>query len=145
MSTAIDRLTRALRAIIRDEFPNIRFYGVYEYAIQSVSDGLVDASPVDTTLGLPAISKMKMRPGLLGETVKPTAGKLCRVVFINGDRTRPEVDSCEGNNEESAFDATTSINIGDGALGCARMNDPILAAGMFAGTITMGSTKVKVG
>jgi len=144
MST-IDRLTRALRAIIREEFPNIRFLGVYEYAIQTVSDGLIDASPVDTTLGLPSLSQLKMRPGLLGETVKPTPGKLCLVFFVNGDRTRPEVHSCEGTNASSKFDAD-AIEIGGAAgLPSARMTDPILAGGMFAGTITAGSSKVKVG
>lgn len=140
-----DRLITALSSLVLREFPNTAFLGHYEYAIQEVDgDGLLDASPTDTTIGLPAITKLKMRPGLLGETVKPKAGKLCIVFFVNGDRGRPEVSSCEGTNDESAFDAD-AIDIGEGTFGCARQNDPILAGGMFAGTITMGSTKVKVG
>lgn len=141
----LDRLIDNLRAIIRSEFPDYAFKGVYEYVIQSVNGTLVSADPTDTTLSLPSIPSMPMQSGLLGETVKPTVGKLCYVVFVNGKRSRPMIVGCQGEDDEIEIPATTSIKLASGVLGAARLNDTILAGGMFAGTITSASTKVKVG
>lgn len=140
----LDRLITNIRAIIRSEFPNIGFLGVYEYVIQ-VTGTTVSADPVDTTLGLPAIADMKMAASLMGETVKPTVGKICYVVFLNGDRTKARVIGAEGSADEISVPATTSITLADGALGVARLTDTVLAGGMFAGNITSASAKVKAG
>lgn len=140
----LDRLITNIRAIIRSEFPNYAFMGVYEYVIQ-VTGTTVSADPVDTTIGLPSMPAMAMAAGLMGETVKPTVGKICYVVFLNGDRTKPRVIGAEGDADEISVPATTFIKLAGGVLGVARNTDPILAGGMFAGTITSASTKVKAG
>ncbi len=140
----LDRLITNLRAIIRSEFPNIAFLGTYEYVIQ-VTGATVSADPVDTTIGLPSIPNMLMASGLMGETVKPTVGKICYVIFLNGDRSKPRVIGAEGDADEISVPATTSIKLASGTLGAARLTDTVLAGGMFAGNITSASTKVKVG
>lgn len=150
----LDRLMANIRRIVRSEFPNYTYQGIYEYSIQSVSDSLVDADPVDTSIGLPSIAKMPMRSSILGETVTPTVGKLCLVMFVNGVPSRPMVFSCAAKNEEIDVDATSAAHFGDSASAitvggsgppCARLGDTLLAGGMFAGTITSGSSKVTVG
>lgn len=140
----IDRIITNLRAIIRSEFPSLAFLGTYEYVIQTTGE-TIGADPVDTTLGLPSIANVRMCAGLLGETVKPTVGKICYVIFLNGDRTKARVIGAEGDADEISVPATTSIKLAGGVLGVARMTDPVLAGGIFAGTITSASTKVKAG
>ena len=141
----INRIIDSFRRIIRSEFHDYEFKGVYEYAIQSISGNKINADPTDTTLNLPSISNIELRSGILGETVKPTVGKLVLVVFVNSQKTRPVVVSCEGNNEQVEIDATSSIKLAGGGPPAARMGDAILAAGIFAGTITSGSTKTQIG
>jgi len=150
----LDRLMANIRRIVRSEFPNYTYQGIYEYSIQSVSDSLVDADPVDTSIGLPSIAKMPMRSSVLGEAVKPTVGNLCLVMFVNGVPSRPIVISCSGPNEEIEINATSTasiassasiVTIGGSGPPCARLGDTLLAGGMFAGTITSGSSKVTVG
>lgn len=102
----LDRLIDSLRSIIRSEFPNIKFLGIYEYAIQGVTGGKIDADPTDTSLGLPSIAKIELIPSILGESVKPTVGKLCRVQFINGLSTRPVVVSCDPPNVDVTVDTS---------------------------------------
>ncbi len=134
----LDRLITNIRAIIRSEFPNYAFLGVYEYAIQFAGD-TVNADPVDTTIGLPSIADMRMAAGLIGGTVKPTVGKICYVVFLNGDRTKPRVIGAEGDADEITVNATTSIKFGAGSLPVARGTD---MAGIYP--ITPSQTKVSV-
>lgn len=144
----IDRLYDAIRKIIKSELPD--FPGVYEYAIQSVnSDGSVDIDPTDTTIGLPSHKKIKLE-----ESVKPTVGNTCYLVFVNGKSSRPLILSCTPTNEEVDLDATALLKLGKsapvvqiagGGQPVARMGDAILAAGIFAGTITTGSTRSSSG
>lgn len=139
-----NRLIAAVRAIIRAEFPNYTYNGIYEYAIQSVSGNLVAADPTDTTLGLTHIGGIELRPSLLGETVTPVPGDLILVGFINGIPTRPFAISLVGTNTKASFDAV-QIEVGRPALlPAARVTDPVLVAGWMAGNIVQGSTKVKV-
>jgi len=139
-----DRLLELIRKLIRSEFPNYSYMGVYEYAIQSAQKMVVDADPTDTTIGLPSIMKLPLKSSILGEEVEPIVGKLIYIMFANGRRTKPIVISCEPSNKTIEFDAL-SIKIGGTGPPAARLGDTILAAGIFAGAITSGSTKTTVG
>lgn len=144
MST--NRLIEAVRAIIRAEFPDYTYTGIYEYAIQSIGGAFVSADPTDTTIPLPHIDHVELRPSLLGENVLPIVGQIILVGFVNGKQSRPYVISVLGTPLTSAFDASVSITIGgSGALPSARMTDAVLVAGFMAGNIVQGSLKVKVG
>ncbi len=152
--SAIDRLIDSLLRIVRSEFSNYSYTGIYEYSIQKVDGNFIDAEPTDTTLTLPSISKIKLRSSILGEEVKPTVGNLCLVMFVNKSPSRPIAISCDPPNEEIDVDATISTKLGKsspsvqiagGGQPAARMGDTILAAGVFVGTVTSGSVKTQIG
>ncbi|GAC1536306.1 MAG: hypothetical protein NVS3B10_00090 [Polyangiales bacterium] len=90
-----DRLLRALRELIRAQFPRLTYLGVWEYAVQASpgagGTGTVDAAPVDPSISLPGITGLQLRPSVLGENVVPVVGSVCLVAFVNGDPTRPVV------------------------------------------------------
>lgn len=127
----LDRLIANIRAIIRSEFPNYAFMGVYEYVIQGTGD-TINADPVDTTIGLPSIADMPMAAGLLGEIVEPTIGKICYVIFLNGDRTKPRVIGAEGSPLTVALEATTSI----------ELTAPDVTISASSATISAGTTSI---
>lgn len=133
----LDRIIDSIRRIIRSEFANYTYLGVYEYSIQSVdgsgdADTTIDALPTDTTLTLPGINKLPLKPSIIGATSKPVAGKLCLIMFVNGKQSKPVCISCEG--------PADKVKIGTGPA-VARLGDSVLA-GPWGGTITTGSTKV---
>jgi hypothetical protein len=125
----IDRLLASIRAIIRAEFSNYRFNGIYEYSIDSTDGTTVDASPVDTSIGLPHIAKVVLASDNIGSTSVPTVGKLCRVMFLNGSPTRPICVGCDGD--------PVSMSFASGILPAARMGD-------MAGPFPIVATAVKV-
>jgi hypothetical protein len=114
--TPADRLLSSVRAIIRSVFPNYDFIGLYEYAIQGVSaSGIIDATPTDTTIPLPPLSGLTLRPSLVGENVVATVGTLCLVEFINADPSRPQVVSIGETIFEGTIDAIDTVNVGPSA------------------------------
>ncbi len=130
----IDRFISSIRRIIRSEFPDYKYAGVYEYAIQSAESMKIDADPTDTTIGLPSIKNIELKPSIIGEEVTPTVGKTCLVMFVNRQPSRPVVISCEG-------DATLIRIGGPVALPAARVGDTV--GGFLA--ITSGSLKTRIG
>lgn len=86
--TSQDRLMRSFRALVREEFPNFNYLGVFEYSIQDTDGSVVSCSPTDTNLPLPPLTSVPLQVNSLG-TVKPEVGAKCLVSFINGDPARP--------------------------------------------------------
>lgn len=113
--TALDRLIDAVRKIIRAEVPALTFAGLYSYTVQSASGATVEASPTDTTLGLPPISGLTLSPSILGELVTGAqVGAVAYVQFVNGDPTRPVVVSLSLPSTTATIDAT-ALALGPGA------------------------------
>jgi hypothetical protein len=123
----LDRLLTAIRAIIRAEFPQYTYAGLYSYTIQSINSGTgaIDAEPVDTTVPLPGLSNISLSPSLLGDLALATSGSTCLVEFVNADPTRPVVISIGATNFTGTVDASQQMNIGPSAstvnLGAAAM------------------------
>lgn len=159
-----DRMKSAMRGINEELAPRQRFFGTYGYVVASCDGKTCEAKVEDSTLGLPAMTKIKLRPSILCETSKLSEGCTILVIFRNGDPALPECVGADSDSipEESHVDAKTLLELGKtvtqaklgegasmvaiagGVLGVARMTDPVIA-GPFAGTITMGSTKVTSG
>ena len=164
-----DRLLAAFKLIIRGELAELPFLGVYEYTVQSVTpvstpmgpSCLIDGSPTDPNASVPPISMVPVCPGLLAEAVVATVGMLCRVRFVNGSPSRPEVIGFIG-----GVDASGAL-FGTGSP-AARVNDTfsvafppviqisgVLGALPFVGiaaitqpgvgVISTGSTKLNIG
>lgn len=90
-----ERLLADFRAIVRDELASLNFLGVYEYVIAAnpISPGIfytVDASPVDSRM--PSLTRVPLATEL-GKVCPPALGTKCRIRFVNGNPSRPEVIS----------------------------------------------------
>ena len=113
----LDRLMSAIRALIRAEYPQYTYAGLYSYTIQNAnsSTGAIDAQPVDTTIPLPGLSNVPLRPSLLGELAMATMGTTCLVEFVNADPTQPNVVSIGATNFTGTIDASTEVDVGPSA------------------------------
>lgn len=144
--SAADRLKDAIDRVIREMLPRVKFLGTYEYRLVSQSSFKVDAIPTDSTLGLPTLTKLEMRPSIIGGKGTLQSGSSVLVTFINGDPGRPMVSFSDPNAdpEKIALVGTEEIKLNNGVLGAARMTDPVIA-GPWSGTIVSGSTTTKIG
>lgn len=138
--TDLDRLLSAFRKLVRAEFPQLTYMGIWEYSVQATDGTLlspsttVDCSPIDTAIPLPTLAKVPLRAGIMGEQVTPQVGARCLIAFINGDPTKPICIS---------VDQIVAIFIAGGkpTQGAARTGDPVAGAAIGAPT----STKVFIG
>ena len=129
---ATERLRTDLRSIVRSETPSLSYAGVWEYTIASGDDETVDVTPGDDRM--PSLTKVPMMPGLMGEIVTPTPGSKCRIVFVNGDPSRPACTGIVGTPMKieiaGPIPTQAAARFGDSVSGVA---------------ITLGSTKVFIG
>lgn len=129
--SAIDRLRSDMRSLIRAELAALTFAGEWEYTIASATSATVDVVPTDDRM--PSLTRVPMRPGLMGETVTPAAGSLCRIVFVNRNPARPECVGIIGN--------PSSATIGDAPEPLARgpaSEDIRAALAIWFGVFTSG-------
>ncbi len=164
-----DRLLSALKLIIRGELSELSFLGVYEFTVQVVTPAntpmgpscLIDGSPTDPSVSVPAISRAPVCPGLLAEAVVATVGQLCRVRFVNGDPRRPEVVGLVGGIDASGAlfgSGSPAARVGDtvsvvfpsliqvsGALSGAPFIGIAVIVQPAVGVIQTGSTKCTIG
>jgi len=85
-----DRLIDAVRAVVLSLLPNYTFHGFYRYVVDSFSesDQTFDGKPVDTSKGLPNITKVPARaPGIA--TIKLGDGETVLIGFEDADPTKP--------------------------------------------------------
>jgi hypothetical protein len=88
--TQDDRLIDSVRAVVRSLFPNYTYLGFYRYVLDNYSeaDQTFDGKPVDTSKGLPNITKVPARaPGIA--TIKLADGETVLIGFEDADPTRP--------------------------------------------------------
>jgi hypothetical protein len=155
----LERLGAGLLAIIREAIAPTKFLGSYRYRVAGQSGDTLDVQPVDKSVGLPDLVGLPVHTGCPGAKGELASGSVVLVAFADGKSTLPYVCGFEAVGApgfvplEVSIEAddlveigpdATEVNIGDGVFGAARQNDPV-TAGPYAGTITMGSTKVKVG
>jgi hypothetical protein len=98
MMTNADRLRSAMSAFVRALDPTRSFFGQYEYRVANQAGNLIDCVPVDSSLGLPSLTGVIMRPSIRGDTSTLPNGTSVLVAFVNGDPTRPFVAGADPNN-----------------------------------------------
>jgi hypothetical protein len=145
-----DRLLAALRALIRQETQD-RLFGLYGYSIVGTSGATINATPTDTSIGLPPITNLPLQPGLLGESVTPPPAGACLVAFINGDRQRPCVVGIGSIGIAATIDATGPLTIGKtspvtaiGALPFAVASAPGLVIALAAVNAAIGAISTAI-
>ena len=117
--TSKDRIMAGLRAIIRAQSPNSIYSGFWEYTITACTSTTIDCIPVVTNAKspppVPSQRGIPFKSSLLGETVTPTVGNTCVLVFLNQDPSRPRIISIDPIPVIATVDATATVNIGPSA------------------------------
>jgi hypothetical protein len=113
--TPFDRILAAFRSFVQVELARLRWLGSYEYSVVSAGPGTVDVRPVDPSTGLPAMTRVPLRSGLLGQTVQATPGSLAIIRFVNGSPSRPVCTSLLGIPSSSSADASQTFAVGPSA------------------------------
>jgi hypothetical protein len=153
----LDRLLASFRAFVEATLAQLRYLGTYEYSVVASGPNTVDVTPVDPGIGLPAMTKVPLRSGLLGQTVTASPGSLATIRFVNGDPSRPICTGLLGTPISWAVDASGQVNVGPsavkiafagGSLGIARVGDSVtifFPPGCYVtGTLTLGGSVVPI-
>lgn len=107
----LDQLLRAIRSIVQAEIRAlVGLPGVYEYSIFASDGTTVDAIPT-SAVGLPSVNKVPLRSSAIGP-LNPVTGKLCHIVFVNGDPRRPVCTWCEPNSGPAVSRVGDDVNAG---------------------------------
>lgn len=144
------RQLAALRALFEQFDPDRKYRGVTEYRVVTQEGKRLNLQPVRVSTGMPDLARVPMRPGVSGADSTVALGSRVLVGFADSDRARPYVAGFEDADGEgfkpttTRIDASTSLTLANGSLFAARVTDAVVA-GPFGGTITAGSSKVKVG
>lgn len=141
---AASRSSRALSAIERTVlalFPNLRYRGAFEFRIVTQAGERLSLQPVRSATGMPELSNVPVRAGMAGLKAKHMLGSLVIVQFLDADPSRPVVTGFDEPDAPGWMPLELDLG-GPGALGVARMTDPV-QAGPFIGAITLGSLRVK--
>ncbi len=139
-----DRLREALESLVLSCVPELKYLGVWDYNVVSVSSGppvTVDATTTDPTL--PDISGVPIRPGPDGGYAVPSPGDVVAVGFANPFNPvlrRPYVVALDPTSVPSL------ASLGGGGPALARVGDHITisSAQILAATMVAGSTPVTV-
>lgn len=151
---AIAPLRRIVESIIGDQ----RYRGLHEYRVTGQTGERLSLEPVRVSSGMPDLGRVKVMPGVPGVKATYPSGMRVLVAFVDSDPARPVVVGFS-DAEDPQFLATI-LTIANGSAFAARVGDSIsitmaalnAAAGPgtsfttgVSGTISTGSTKVKVG
>jgi hypothetical protein len=132
----------ALGSLLRQLDPDRAFRGLTEYRVVTLEGARLNLQPVRVSSGMPDLRRVPVWPGVGGCQSTPTLGTRVLVGFIDSDQARPFVAAFE--DEDGEGFVPVLLSLAKGVLPAARLTDTV-QAGPFAGTITSGSTKVRVG
>lgn len=143
-----DRIIRALRAIVREFFPQLTFLGLFEYRVVSQNAaGEVSLQVVEKRAGLDDLPRVSARPGTAGTSSTLAPGSTVLVGFEQGDSGRPFIAHCAASNAPGHVPLKTivdAVRIELGASptrGAARYHDEVdVGALRITTTALLGST-----
>lgn len=90
---AFDRFKAAIAALVREMFPRLDYYGLYEYQVIA-GTGLSGFELRSTTTAMPDLQGVTFYPRGAATTTAPgviAVGDNVLVGFVNGDPTRPVI------------------------------------------------------
>lgn len=137
----LSRRLAALTAIARAAFPRDRYRGAYEFRVINQTGERFNLQPVRNAIGFDVLANVPVRPGVAGARNTVTPGELVVVQFLDSDPSRPVITSHDAPDAPGWMPLTIELG-GPGALGVACVTSPVVA-GPFAGTVTLGSARVK--
>jgi hypothetical protein len=128
---------------VREVFPRVDYYAIYECEVVSQSGDLLDVRPVRAATGMPALSRVVMRPGVAGATATLPARSKVLVGFVDGDPSRPYVAAYAAVSEPGGIPSLVSIDGNSVALGAGlgrvlREGDTLTLTGVQPGPSATG-------
>ena len=137
-ATPLDRLWAGFRTLVLALTAPTRFYATYEYTITATDGTTVDATPNDTTTGMPPVNKAELRADTIGVQT-PAVGNLCHIIFTDGNPAKPKCSWCQPQ--------PTSVVVGAGATTLARgpsVAQLVTDLGTFAGAAGTATSVAQV-
>lgn len=114
--TREERLQEQMRAIIQDERSRADYGRIVEYIISSASSMSISCDPVDQSQGWPSLQNVPLKAGIMGETVTPTSGAKCLIMFMNSDPTLYRCIACEGIAVTTSLSTSGDFDVVTGGL-----------------------------
>ena len=120
-----DRLTGALRGVVRAMLPRVDYLALYPAKVVSQnSDGTLELQPDDQRF--PGLSQVPIRYGIPGVKVTVAAGARVLLGFAGGDPQQPVAELWESATVTKLQISASAIEIGsDGTLQTAALGDAI--------------------
>ena len=151
------RAIASLRRIVENIVGDQRYHGLHEYRVTGQTGERLSLEPVRVSSGMPALGRVKVMPGVPGCKATYPSGMRVLVAFVDSNPARPVVVGFS-DAEDPQFLATV-LTLANGSAFAARVGDSVSVSinlavsgggggtvtGTASGTITGGSTKVKVG
>ena len=131
----------SVRKLVESLDPDRKYRGVTEYRVDTRNGSRLNLQPIRVSSGMPELKNVSVRPGVAGCEATVAIASRVLVGFVEADPSRPYVAAFE-DADGSGF-LPTELTLLEGVLGAARMTDTV-QAGPFGGTITSGSTKVRI-
>lgn len=154
----VSRRLEAFQRLFAALDPDRAYRAIYEYRVEGQTGKRLNLTPARKSTGMPSLLRVPVRPGVPGCDADYLPGMLVLVAFVDGDPSRPAVvgfEEARGGNF-----VPDELRLAEGTAGAAREGDTIsisMAAlngaaspgtsftSGVTGTITSGSSKVKVG
>ena len=109
LTGAADRFLGTVQALVDQRTAPLRFAFTYEYAISNPTLTTIDATPTDSTLGLPELQGVQLRGSSIANFI-PATGALCHIVFINGDPAQPRCTWCQADSSTGPSEINIAPN-----------------------------------
>jgi hypothetical protein len=140
--TTDDRIMAMIRQVVRNEVPRLTFLAPWVYRVKVVNGGPPVTIDVQSTAPdtVPDISGVVLRAGPDGGYATPLPGSSVVVRFLNGDPTRPFIDSLdpEANVNTAKIPALTLLELG--AVGSRELAHSLEVDAMVQLVITFMTT-----
>jgi hypothetical protein len=138
----LDRIVRGLRAFVREVFPRVDYYALYEFEVVAQSGDKLDVKPVDLTLGFPPMPRVPMLPGLAGGTPQLAPRSRVLVGWVNGDPARPYVSNYAATSADGGVPTSVAIDADEILLGAG--NGRVVCDGDTVSILGLGSGVISV-
>ncbi len=95
----------------------LRYAGIFDYRVIYRRGYRIDLQPGLSSGGMPALSAVRVRPGVAGARSEPQIGSLVSVAFLDRSPARPVVCGFDDEGSEFFAPTTTTIDAGEIRLG----------------------------
>jgi hypothetical protein len=128
LSRLDNRLVRALRALVRDALPQLRYLPLARYRVVAMTAGRADLQAVDPRRGLPDLQLVRLAPGIAGVEQELAPGGVVLVSFQDGDPSQPIVVSYPPKDDGAFVPVSVSVGSATSPISLAGGADAVALA-----------------